>query len=686
MSFTAFLHQTPFFRISLSFIIGISIGYLAPTSFSVAFGLVLLSLIGLVLSHILNKKTTTSYRFRWVYGVALLALFMGMGMLSYQHKLSEVSIQLPEEKNTYTAQIIESPVEKQNSVMTVVKIIFPNSNISTKAILYVQKDSNALALQYGDYLACNTLLQKPRNTGNPYEFDYARFLLRKSITATSYISNSHWKKIETPPIFSIRKAATDTRNQLLSIYKEYGITDTEFGIVAALTVGYKEALSKETKQSFANTGGSHVLAVSGLHVGIIYIAIGFILGFMNKNKQSFVFKQIIILLSIWVYAFICGLPPSVIRASIMISLICVSELINRKSATYNAVFFSAFCMLLYNPFYLFDVGFQLSYMAVLSILYFQPRINTIFSPTTSWIKWLWSLTAVSIAAQIGTAPISMYYFHSFPTYFLLTNILVIPAATIIIYLSMLLLAFSSWMGIGNVIAWLLKHIVQLVTEGIRFIEHLPGASIQDIWIPSWFVPILFWVVILAMLYYHTKRPHYIFAISYTFIVALSISIGIRIYTLHQKSYIVYATNSPIPSFNLHVINGESNQLVADSVHKSSIVNHAKIVANKRNLQAPNFKQINTNNHFGTIGKVSYFVYKEKAKWKPIETPLPVDVVFVYTKQLYNITEITRYIQPKYLVFSSTIKGKRLQKLQAECTQMGIKYHSMYEKGAFMCPL
>lgn len=686
MSSTPLFHQIPFFRLTSALVIGIFISSVVPLSLTIGYILLFLSIIGVIISNVIDKRKTLSYSFRWIYGVSIIGIFMSLGMLLYQHKIQELSIELPDNKKTFIATISESPIEKPKSVMTVVTIAVPEINKTHRAILYLEKDSASKTVQYGDYLLVNTLLQKPRNTGNPYEFDYSTFLLHKGITATSYINKGSWKQIKKTSSFSVTKHAINTRNKLLNIYKKYGITDNEFGIVAALTVGYKEGLSKETKQSFSITGGSHVLAVSGLHVGIIYLALGFMLGFMAKSKQGIVGKQIILIASIWAYAFICGLPPSVVRASIMISLICISEILNRKSATYNAVFVSGFCMLIYNPLYLFDVGFQLSYMAVLSILYFQPRINNIFSPNHIVIKWLWSLTAVSIAAQIGTAPISLYYFHNFPTYFLLTNIIVIPAATIIIYLSIVLLLLSSWVKIGLIVAWLLKSCVQIISIGIHFIEHLPGASIPDIWIPIWFMPIVFLSLVSTILFIRTQRSRYFFLIFYLSILSISIAIWNRFQTLQNKELIVYANNPSEANFNIHIISGESNTLLADTIYKANLEQYVNTVTHKKHLNPARFEQIDMKNSFGCIDTLTYFVYTNPTKWKPIDISIPVDIVFVYEKRMCHVTEITSHVSPTYIVFGENINGKQLQILKEECEKKSINYHSLYEKGAFILPL
>ena len=684
MSSVPFLHQIPFLRLSLSFILGIIAGFLCPVMYLVGFAILALAILALIVSFYIKKDTSKSYNYRWIDGIAIMGIFFGSGFLLFQHTQQQTITTLPIEQKSYIGNIIESPIEKNKSVMVVISLQATDSSTNPiQAILYLQKDSAALATEYGDKILVHVKLERPKTSGNPHEFNYAQFLQRKGIVATAYVTSSKWQKTEIPSSFSLRKTAKNTRAKLLALYKEYGITDNEFGIVAALTVGYKEGLSKETKQSFSATGGSHVLAVSGLHVGIIYIAMSFFLGFLNRHRSSFIFKQMLILLSIWIYAFVCGLPPSVVRAGIMISLICGSEILNRKSATYNAVFFSAFCMLLYNPFYLFDVGFQLSYMAVLSILYFQPRINRLLSPKQNWVQWLWSLTTVSIAAQIGTAPISLYYFHAFPSYFLLTNLLVIPAATLIIYLSMILLLTAHWQAVGALVAWVLKQSVHIVLLGVKAIEQLPMASITDIWIPLWATFMLGLIILLGMVYAQQKRPSYIFAIGIILLISLGVANWNHYAILQDKKLIVYVSQDAPATFNLHRIDGEENSFFTDTSRIESIVNAYKIVVKKRKINEPIIENTSPENHFGVVGNHTYFVYQHRAKWQEKSDKIPITFLFIYSPNFYSISEITKIFAPEQLILGEHIKGKRLQKIQLECNNEEIKCHSLYENGAFI---
>ncbi len=686
MSSTPWLHQIPFFRITLSFVLGILISYNWEISTLIGVAFLVLGFFLLVFTKFTLVGAKQTYYYRWIDGIGIYIIIINIGIVLFSFHSEKTKIEIENKKTIYIGKIIDAPIEKNKSVM-ITAILSPKNNPKQnfKSILYLQKDSLALDLRYGEKLVLFAQPSNIKNNGNPNDFDYAKFLKHKGIIKTSYIPSNEWQKLAVKPNFSIKGFALDTRMKLLSVFKKYGITNNEYGIVAALTVGYKEALSPETKQSFASTGGSHVLAVSGLHVGIIYIALNTLLSLFLFGKYASISKQIIIITSIWLYAFICGLPPSVIRASIMISLICLSDLANKKSATYNAVFFSALCMLVYNPNYLFDVGFQLSFAAVLSILYFQPKIYKLVDSKWKLIQWMWGLTAVSLAAQIGTAPISIYYFHSFPNYFLLTNLLVIPAATIIIYLSIILLVTSQWTMIATFISWMLLHILSKLINAIQIIEKLPFASISNIWLPLWFIIVVMIILILINIYIKVKRSIYIYLTLILVICTFSIKIYQRYNNYSSQQFIVYNLPQKQAQFNLHEINGKQNIWHIDTVNTKNIIQAVTNVAYKNGLNEPSLLHSDFNNHFGTIHGYTYFVLKSKIGKKNEHPPIPIKFLFVYARNI-NMTDIVKHFSPEYIIFADNIRGESLVKLKTECQIIGCKYHSMNENGAFMYPL
>jgi len=303
---------------------------------------------------------------------------------------------------------------------------------------------------------------------------------------------------------ALETRALETREQLIGIYRKY-VSEENIPILSAITLGKKDEVSRDVKRSFSASGGSHVLAVSGLHVGIIYMIMLWLAGLLPYRRWLFVTAHIAVIVSLWVYAFICGLPASVVRSALMFSLVSGAFITERQNLSLNSVFVSAFIMLLCKPSYLFDIGFQLSYSAVISILLFYPKISGLFEFQNKILVWVWSMIAVSAAAQIGTLPLTLYYFHQMPVYSLITNFLVIPSAFFLIYTGAALLLLGFWEGVARWIGAVADFLTTTLQEGVCAIVNLPYSLIRDIYIEPWLVAGLYAITISVWMFIDTKR-------------------------------------------------------------------------------------------------------------------------------------------------------------------------------------
>jgi competence protein ComEC len=267
-------------------------------------------------------------------------------------------------------------------------------------------------------------------------------------------------------------------------------------IAAALILGQKENLDRDIKNAYSETGTMHILAVSGLHVGIIYAILLFPLkGIRLKSNQRKVYLTGVILL-IWVYAVLTGFSPSVIRAATMFSLFTAGQMRKRKPSSFNILAFSAMLMITFNPAVIYEVGFQLSYAAVAGILLIQPLILRYWLPPNRVLEYGWQLTTVSIAAQLGTFPLSVYYFHIFPSYFLLANLIVIPLSFVVMSVGVTFLALSWVPGIVDALGWIVSVLIELQNWLTRAIQYFPGGNLDRLTI-SFAGMILVWGLLLV---------------------------------------------------------------------------------------------------------------------------------------------------------------------------------------------
>lgn len=369
-------------------------------------------------------------------------------------------------------KIISSPEEKPKTYK--ITVLSTEGRKECKSILYIKKDSLSKKLKYGDVILFKNNLKTIENQENS-AFDYKSFLKNQNIYSQGYVSTNQWKFIgHENDVFSL---CMSLRSKALDKLLLLGLNEKNHQLIAALAFGDKSLLDEETKGNFQTAGAMHILAVSGLHVGIINGILFFLFGFIRKQELAWL-KILCCIGGIWMYACLTGLSPSVQRASIMCSLISISLLLKRKSSTYNSLATAAFISLLFSPNDLFSVSFQLSYGAVFSIVYFGKHIQNIFKPETIIGEYIWGIIAVSISVQIGTTPLTLYYFNTIPTYSLLTNIIVIPLSFIILICTIISLATCWIPNVSFFITKVLNFVTDYLQDAIADINTFPHPKID----------------------------------------------------------------------------------------------------------------------------------------------------------------------------------------------------------------
>ncbi len=354
----------------------------------------------------------------------------------------------------------------------------------------------------GDVLLLRGRIQPIRPPHNPDQFDYRRYLAVRDIHHQTF-ADTAWTMLSHDP--NLYSYAALLRQHALRTLQAHLPTPNEFAVGAALTLGYKSALTEDIENAYANTGAMHVLAVSGLHVGLVQLLLTWLLGRLPIQRRWWAAaRTILIILCIWGFALVTGASPSVLRAATMFSFLAAGLALKRTTNIYNTLAASAFLLLLINPNLVYHVGFQLSYLAVLGIVYFQPRIYSLWHIDNRLGDYLWQLAAVSLAAQLGTLPISLYYFHQFPVYFVLSGLVVVPAAAVILTLTLLLLVLQGVAGIGVAVGQVLYGLIFAVNSAIFLIQQLPGNLVEGIWISGWAAILLYALLAAFVLAYRTR--------------------------------------------------------------------------------------------------------------------------------------------------------------------------------------
>ena len=275
-------------------------------------------------------------------------------------------------------------------------------------------------------------------------------------------------------------------------------------MASTLILGYRADLNNETLSSYSKTGTIHALSVSGMHVGIIYVVLNWLLSFMDRKRKLRIGKILLICGLIWFYSLLTGFSPSVLRSAIMLTVYILAKSFNKNTNGYNILAFTACCLLIYNPFLVWDVGFQLSFLAVFGLIYIHPKIYKWFYFKSNWIDWVWSSVALSLAAQIATFPLSIYYFHQFPLYFIFSNLFILVPITLLMYLGISILLFKI-----HFLAPIFEWIIIFMNDGLKWIANLPFSGVNQIWIDKFQLILLTVALVLGLIGLSLYKRHFI---------------------------------------------------------------------------------------------------------------------------------------------------------------------------------
>ncbi|SDY30724.1 ComEC/Rec2 family competence protein [Hymenobacter psychrophilus] len=401
------------------------------------------------------------------------------------------------------------------------------------------------APQYGDVWLVRGAPAPSKAPLNPGEFDYRRYLQYHQIYHQQFIHPDQYQRIAVDPPNLLRAVAMRAARVVEGVFKQYVGAKREYALASALVLGLKDDVDQQTKEAYANTGTTHIMAVSGLQVGLLFGAVSWLLGLLpgRRGPVMRLVTALVGLAVIWSYAFLTGLSASVLRAAVMFSFLIVARAFGRQTSMYNLLAVAAFFLLCYDPYLLCDVGFQLSFLAVLSIVYLQPRIAAWLQPKAWFLErqrpwqppavqrlwrwagvstdWLWRATALSLAAQVATFPLGLFYFHQFPLSFLLSNLVAVPISSLAVYVGLALLVLKGvgW-GLGLFSASL-AHGFDYLTKGVAcvfewmiwfFNEYifligraLPGALVSGIHITAPQAWLIFGVILALLAFFSLKK-------------------------------------------------------------------------------------------------------------------------------------------------------------------------------------
>lgn len=692
---TNILKQIPSLRLLISLVIGILLQYhlsISSTALLVCF-CVLIVLLLLQYTPLLSFKSKFIYSF--IKGILLLAIYAVVGgLLAFAKNDKNTDAWLGNYftgKEPVVVTLQENIVAKEKSykALTSVEGVYLNNkwqNASSNVLLYFKKDSTIPELQYGSQIIVHKNLNSIINSGNPGGFNYAEYCSFQHIHFQGFLRDEDYTILKTSNKNSFDLFLLNLRNNILTILRQNIKDKDELSIAQALLIGYRDELDRDLVRAYSNTGVVHIIAISGLHLGMIYALLILLFKPINKYKWTRFAKPVVVIIVLWLFSLIAGMAPSILRSAIMFTTIAIGDAINKRSNIYNSLSISAIIILLINPFSLWDVGFQLSYTAVLSIILFSPYIKNWFYFRNKILQAFWNLNAITLSAQILTLPVVLYHFHQFPTLFLVTNILAVPWSGLILYGELLLIVFSFLKPfaiiLGNSIGWMIgvmnNYIVKVNMLPFSVIENLQITIPQAICVFIFVVSISYWLI--------QKNKKLLL----TGLAAAIIFCGIRtvdfINRYQQQKLIVYN----VPSHTaIDVVEGREYYFIGDSImNEEGFLKNFHIKPSRILHRTEATQQLQNisyqNNYIYSNNKIVAIV--DKPLQKTTNQKIPVDVVVITKNPKLYINDLLRVYDCKTIVFDGSNSNYKINYWKKDCDSIKIKYHDCAQNGAFVMNL
>ena len=655
-------------------------------SFIYSWGLILLVLIP-VLYLILLLVYKKYQIYRWAWGLGLL-VYSFLSLLSYSLTVHYSGKFDAEYFSSLKPEVLFAKITNEPKLSagiyrleTEVSAVYSKHairNSTGKLLVAIKVDSlTNKTFQYGDLLLVPSNYKEIEPSYNPSEFDYKSYLKSEQIYFQLFIEAAEVQIIVQNAGNPVLSYALHLRKRLVEKFIQY-IPDSEASSLAStLILGYRADLNKDLIEAYSKTGTMHVLSVSGMHVGIVFLVLSFLLKGMNKNKKLILIRAIIIIGVIWFYSLLTGFSPSVCRSALMLSFVVLGKAIHKNQNTYNLMAISAFFLLLYDPFYLFDVGFQLSYLAVAGLVYFHPLIYNTLYIKNKIVDYIWSYSALSLAAQLATFPISVYYFHQFPMYFLLSNLLIVFPVAIIMYAGIVFLIIPfAWINelLGTFLNWL----INFTNDILYKIEKLPFSAIDGLWINTFELFLITFLLILFIFWHSFQKKSVVWmGLLTVFVLATSFSVKsvqniarheLIFYSLRKNSAIAYIYQgqsviiSDIDSLDKLLDYSIKPSILSRGIGKIHFLSLGEQFTNKNYwagsqfMQFGNFKVLRWDNEFNNL---------------VLSNKMDADVVLVQNLRILNLQNLKNQVNFKTLIIESNIPDYKSEKWLAEAKTLNI---------------
>ena len=691
----------PFVRMLIPFALGVWC-YVCLPAFRLSPLTTIVIALALFAICLITAFSLKSYRYNWLFG-SVMALYLVLTGYALA-RVHEAEIHKDYYRNFeadasyYVARVYDHPTEREKNIRTVLKLEYQFGDsltsrpVTGKVMAFFPKTDSAFALRYGDLVAIPAPIREVTPPLNPGEFDYRAYLSRKGITGQAYLKDEDWMDLQVNNANPLYAFAYRFRDILLTSLQRSGLSDNEFGVASAILLGYDDNLADEVRKNYVAAGSMHILCVSGMHVGIIYLLASFLLGFLNRKKWQQTLKQVLLLALIWFYALIAGLTPSILRASLMISFVIIGETIRRQGFIINTIAASAFILLCANPYNLFEIGFQLSYAAVVGIVVLhRPLYNCLYFKNKLLDK-MWEITVVALAAQAATIPFTLFYFNQFSTYFALSNLLMTPISFVVVISGMILLLVS-WIPYINVwVGYLVWGAVYVMNWVVAKIESMPLSIIKGLYINEFEFAMLLAALLLLLMMVAMQKRRLLFPLLSAMLLMM-VSTTYRLYhSDQQKGLMVYSLRSHTA---VDFVRGGEHLLLADSAlmaDEGTIDYSLKGAWAQRHLsmhpQTIGFDEDFDNGSLRKKSNLVSFDGKLMALWDDdyrvsdsLSYRLPVDYLLVRGKQKPDVQAVVNGYDAQLLLIDGSVPRYLAEKWMAQAEAVDLPCYDL-GNGAF----
>lgn len=636
--------------------------------------------LGLISIFIISQKRFT--KSIW-FGIFSFLIFIGIGastVVIHDHKNYQDhytnSIKNFDD-SAYTINLKISEILKPNKLYSryVADVIAINHNqMLGRIILNIQKDSALKILDVDDQLILNSAFIEISSPLNPNQFDYKKYLEKRYIYHQVFLKKEQYHKLELENT-TIKGLADNIKTHINSKLQSYDFKQDELAVISALILGQRRDMSEQVYNNYVNAGAVHILAVSGLHVGIMLILLNFLFKPIAHFKYGRIIKTVIILLLLWSFAVIAGLSPSVMRAVTMFSFVAVAMNLKRPTNIYNTLAMSAFFILLFKPLFLFDVGFQLSYTAILSIVAIDPLLYRLWQPKSKVLNFYWHTLTVTIAAQVGILPISLYYFHQFPTLFFISNLIIIPVLGFILGFGILIILLAVLNILPDFLASIFGKVITLMNLLVEWVASQKEFIIQDIYFSLLYL-IVFYFLILSIFKWIKRRNFRTLAFILLAIIFVQGSILYTRFSRNPNQAIIFhkTAQTLIGNNNNNILTFASSVDTLDYYDKSILKNYS-IENQLDKLEKEELKQIYIFNQKKLLIIDSLGTYHIKS-FKP-------DYVLLRQSPKINLDRLIDSLKPQIIIADGSNYKSSISYWRDVCKKRKIPFHNTAEKGAFI---